>query len=190
MVPLLKTGRDLPNATKCSPTGSKDDEHLYENSWLDARAVPEIILGGGVSHIFFRPLHPQDTQGVRAPRPPGHINALIKPPHCGSNMPWPPGQVTPPPPTPRTHCQQNTLPPPDKKVFAAPPPQDNFWNSPHYQGKVFPFSHLSHLLKVVLPGMRGRLDRQKLTKTSTENMLCRIANGQKTASYQSSLTGV
>ena len=37
-------------------------------------------------------------------------------------MPWPPGQVTPPPPTPRTHCQQNTLPPPDKKVFAAHPP--------------------------------------------------------------------
>ena len=73
--------------------------------------------------FFFRPLHPQDTQGVGAPRPPGHVSALINPPHYGSNMPWPPGQVTPPSPTPRTHCQQNTLPPPpDKKVFAAPPP--------------------------------------------------------------------
>ena len=26
-----------------------------------------------------------------------------------------------PPPTPRTHCQQNTLPPQDKNVFAPPP---------------------------------------------------------------------
>ena len=84
----------------------------------------------GVSHIFFRPLHLQDTQGVGAPRPPGHVSALINPPHYGSNMPWPPGQVTPPPPTPRTHCQQNTLPSQDKKVFAAHPPEDNFWNSP------------------------------------------------------------
>ena len=37
--------------------------------------------------FFFRPLHPQDTQGVGAPRPPGHVSALIKPPHYGSNMP-------------------------------------------------------------------------------------------------------
>ena len=66
------------------------------------RAVPEIILGGGT--FFFRTLHPQDTHGVRAPRPPGHVRALINLPHYGSNMPWPPGQVTPPPPTPRTHC--------------------------------------------------------------------------------------
>ena len=85
---------------------------------------------GGWATFFFRPLHPQDTHGVRAPRPPGHVCALINPPHYGSNMPWPPGQVTPPPPTPRTHCQQNTLPPPDKKVFAVPP-EDNFWNSPN-----------------------------------------------------------
>ena len=93
------------------------------------RAVPEIILGGGT--FFFRPLHPQDTHGVRAPRPPGHVSALINLPHYGSNTPWPPGQVTSPPPTPRTHCQQNTLHPQDKKVFAAPPPEDNFWNSPY-----------------------------------------------------------
>ena len=37
--------------------------------------------------FFFRPLHPQDTHGVRAPRPPGHVSALIDPPHYGSNMP-------------------------------------------------------------------------------------------------------
>ena len=37
------------------------------------------------------------------------------------------------PPTPRTHCQQNTLHPQDKKVPAAhpPTPEDNFWNSPY-----------------------------------------------------------
>ena len=102
------------HTSKLSYCGSK---------WLDChpklRAVPEIILGGAT--FFFRPLHPQETQGVRAPRPPGHVSALINPPHYGSNMPWPPGQVTPPPPTPRTHCQQNTLPPPDKKVSAAHP---------------------------------------------------------------------
>ena len=58
--------------------------------------------------------------------------ALLQP-FNPSNMPWPPGQVTPPPPTPRAHCQQNTLPPLDKKVCAPPPapPQDNFWNSPN-----------------------------------------------------------
>ena len=83
------------------------------------RAVPEIILGG--AHFFWRPLHPQDTHGVGAPPPPGHVSALINLPHYGSNMPWPPGQITPPSPTPRTYCQQNTLPPPDKKVSAAHP---------------------------------------------------------------------
>ena len=49
------------------------------------RAVPEIILGG--AFFFRRPLHPQDTQGVRAPRPPGHVSALINPRDYGSNMP-------------------------------------------------------------------------------------------------------
>ena len=37
-------------------------------------------------------------------------------------MPWPPGQVTPPLPTPRTHCQQNTLPPPTGQKSACGPP--------------------------------------------------------------------
>ena len=87
--------------------------------FVAVRAVPEIILAG--AQFFFRPLHPQDTHGVRAPRPPGHVSALINLPHYGTNTPWPPGQVTSPPPTPWTHCQQNTLHPQDKKVFAAPP---------------------------------------------------------------------
>ena len=53
------------------------------------RAVPEIILrgGGGWATFFFRPLHPQDTHGVRAPLPPGHVSALINLPHYGSNTP-------------------------------------------------------------------------------------------------------
>ena len=49
------------------------------------RAVPEIILGG--PHIFFQTPPPQDTHGIRAPRSPGHISALINLPHYGSNMP-------------------------------------------------------------------------------------------------------
>ena len=85
------------------------------------RAVPEIILRGEWPTFFFRPLHPQDTHGVRVPRPAGHVSALINLSHYGSNTPWAPGQVTSPPPTPRTHCQKNTLHPQDKKVFAAPP---------------------------------------------------------------------
>ena len=97
---------------------------------LYIRAVPEIILRGWAT-FFFRLLHPQDTHGVRAPQPPGHVSALINPPHYGSNMPWPPGQVTPPPPTPRTHCQQNTLPSTGQKSVCAPPPEHNFWNSPY-----------------------------------------------------------
>ena len=38
------------------------------------RAVPEIILGGG--HIFFRPLHPHDTHGFRAPPDPQDTQVL------------------------------------------------------------------------------------------------------------------
>ena len=86
------------------------------------RAVPEIILGGGGAAHFFPTPPPPGHTWVGALRPPGHVSALINLPHYGSNTPWPPGQVTSPPPTPRTHCQQNTLHPQDKKVFAAHPP--------------------------------------------------------------------
>ena len=50
------------------------------------RAVPEIILGEWAAFVF-RPLHPKDTHGVGAPRPPGHVSALINSPHYGSNTP-------------------------------------------------------------------------------------------------------
>ena len=92
------------------------------------RAVPEIILRGGT--FFFRLLHPQDTQ------PWGQSPPIPRTRKC-FNYPaplWIKYALTlrtsypSTPPTPRTHCQQNTLPPPDKKVSA--PPQDNFWNSP------------------------------------------------------------
>ena len=87
---------------------------------VSLRAVPEIILGG---HIFFQTSPPPGhTWSQSPPRPPGHVSALINAPHYGSNMPWPPGQVTPPPPTPRTHCQQNTLPPTGQKSVCGPPP--------------------------------------------------------------------
>ena len=39
------------------------------------------------AHFFSRHFHPQDTHGVGAPRPPGHVSALINPPHYGSNTP-------------------------------------------------------------------------------------------------------
>ena len=76
------------------------------------RAVPETILGGGAL-FFFRPLHPQDTHGVRAPRPPGHVSALINLPHYGSNT-HPPllGHIVNK--TPSTHRT--------KKCLRSPPP--------------------------------------------------------------------
>ena len=66
-----------------------------------------------------RPLHPQETHGVRAPQPPGHVSALI-------NLAplWIKYTLTPRTgysPTPRTR-QRNTLPPKDKKVPVAHPP--------------------------------------------------------------------
>ena len=122
---------------------------------LNVRAVPEIILmqGGGWATFFFRPLHPQDTHGVRAPRPPGHVSALINLPHYGSNTPWSPGQVTSPPPTPRS-----TKPPPptgQKSVFnCGSPPEDNFWNSP---------KAVTYLQKAVQAGIT-QLQRNIFTK--------------------------
>ena len=68
------------------------------------------LSSGGWATFFFRPLHPQDTHGVRAPRPPGLWIQYALTPRTSY----------PPAPTPRTHCQQNTLPPPDKKVSAPP----------------------------------------------------------------------
>ena len=95
----------------CKPS---DLHHIWK--WI--RAVPEIIRGGT---FVFRPLHPQDKHGVRAPpQPRGHASALINPPHYGSNMPGPPGQVTPPP---LGHIVNKTpSTPQDKKVPAGPPP--------------------------------------------------------------------
>ena len=102
---------------------SYDSTSSGTGDWLSIRDVPEIILGG--TFFFQTPPPPGHTWSQSPPpRPPGHVSALINLPHHGSNTPWPPGQVTSPPhPTPRTHCQQNTLHPQDKKVFAAPPPQ-------------------------------------------------------------------
>ena len=94
------------------------------------RAVPEIILRGG--HIFFQTPPPPGHTRSQSPPTPGHVSALINLPHYGSNMPWPPGQVTPPPPPPSDTLSTKHPPTPDKKVFAAhPPPEDNFWNSPY-----------------------------------------------------------
>ena len=112
---------------------SKQVEHT------NLRAVPEIILRGGTS--FFRPLHPQDKHGVRAPRPPGHVSVLINPPHYGSNMPWPPRTSYAHPP-PLGHVVNKTPSPHRTKKCLRPPPEDNFWNSP----KVFSISTLKWTL--------------------------------------------
>ena len=56
----------------CPHIGTQGCFCHYSLHW--SRAVPEIILGGWAT-FFFRPLHPQNTHGIRAPRPSGH------PPH-------------------------------------------------------------------------------------------------------------
>ena len=86
----------------------------------------------GARFFFQTPPTPRTHMESEPPRPPGHVSALINPPHYGSNMPWPPGQVTPPPPHPSDTLSTKHPPPPDTKVFAAP--QDNFWHSPNWQG--------------------------------------------------------
>ena len=48
------------------------------------RTVPEIILRG--AHFFQTPPPPGETWS-QPPRPPGHVSALINPPHYGSNTP-------------------------------------------------------------------------------------------------------
>ena len=88
-------------------------------------------LSSGGAH-FFRPLHPQDTHGVRGPRPPGHVSVLINLAPLWIKYALTPRTSYSPSPTPRTHCQQNTPPQDKKKVPAAhPPPENNFWNSPY-----------------------------------------------------------
>ena len=92
------------------------------NNSATVRAVPQIILGGT---FFFRPLHPQDKHGVRASWLPGHVSALINLPHYGSNMPWPPGQVTPHPPHPLDTLSTKHPPPTGQKSACGPPtPED------------------------------------------------------------------
>ena len=82
-------------------------------------------------HFFFPdPSTPRTHMESEPPRPPGHVSALINLPHYGSNTPWPPGQVTSPPP-PLGHIVNKTPSTHRTKVFAPPPPpEDNFWNSP------------------------------------------------------------
>ena len=80
------------------------------------------LSSGGGAHFLSDPSTPRTHNESQLPDPQDTVSALINPPHYRWNMPWPPGQVTSPPPTPWTHCQQNTLPPPDKKVFAAHAP--------------------------------------------------------------------
>ena len=80
------------------------------------RAVPELSWGAHFSDPSTPRTH---MESEPPPQLPGHVSALINLPHYGSNMPWPPRQVTPPPfghiKTPSPHrtkmCLQPTHPP-------------------------------------------------------------------------------
>ena len=92
------------------------------------RAVPEIILGGAT--FFSDPSTPRTNMESEPPWPPGHVSALINPPHYGSNMLWPPGQVIPPP---LGHVNKHPPFTGQKSACGPPPtPEDNFWNSPKW----------------------------------------------------------
>ena len=73
----------------------------------------------GGPHFFFRLLHPLDTRGVGASWPPGHVSALINPPHYRSNTPWLPGQVTAHP----SDTLSTKHPPPTGQKSACAPPR-------------------------------------------------------------------
>ena len=130
----------------------------FPNSFLVKGCSRNYPRGGA---FYFRPLHPQDTHGVRAPRPPGHVSALIDPPHYGSNTPWPPGQVTPHP----SDTLSTKHPPPQDQKVPAPPPQDNFWNSPkqHVDRCLFCF------LTVRIPAPLSDVRLLKTSVPSVEN---------------------
>ena len=83
------------------------------------RAVPEIILRGGL-HVSFRPLHPQDTHRVRAPRPPGHVSALINPAPLWIKYALTPRTSYPPP---LGHINKTPSPPPTGQKSACSPPR-------------------------------------------------------------------
>ena len=91
------------------------DGHLMCDIYSFLKGCSRNYPRGG-TFFFQTPPSPGHTWSRSPPRPPGHVSALINLPHYGSNTSGPPGQVTSPPPTPRTHCQQNTLHPQDKKV--------------------------------------------------------------------------
>ena len=78
--------------------------------------------GGGWATFFFRPLHPQNTHGVRAPRPPGHVSALINPPPTMAQICLDLQDKLLPHSPPLGHTVNKTPPPQDKKVSAAHPP--------------------------------------------------------------------
>ena len=90
------------------------------------RAVPEIILGGAA--FFSRPLHPQDTHGVRAPPTPRTRKCC---PTMDQICLDPQDKLPPPHPTPSDMSTKHPPPPTGQKSACGPPPQDNFWNSPN-----------------------------------------------------------
>ena len=100
------------------------------NNSKEVRAVPDFILRGG--HIFFQTPQPPGHAWSQSSPTPRTRKCLINPPYYGSNMPWPPGQVTHPP----LRHVVNKHPPSTGQKSACGPPQDNFWNSP-YEAKLF-----------------------------------------------------
>ena len=82
-----------------------------------------------MGHSFFQTPPPQDTHVVRAPRPSGHVSALINPhPTMDQLRLDPPDKLSP---VPLRHVNKTPSPPTEQKRACGPPtPEDNFWNSP------------------------------------------------------------
>ena len=99
----------------CTGTGQRHVKHyVYARRIHNVRAVPEIIMGAA---FFSDPLHPQDSHGVRAPRPPGHVSALISPAPLWIKYALTPRTTYPPPPLGRV---VNKTPPPHRTKKCPP----------------------------------------------------------------------
>ena len=81
----------------------------------------KLSSGGGGQQFLSDPSTPRTNMESEPPRPPGHVSALITPPHYGSSMPWPPGQVTPTPHPSDKLSTKHPQPTGQKKCLRPPP---------------------------------------------------------------------
>ena len=121
---LLCSGNLSLPAAICAITGISFISWMLPTYACWFRAVPEIILRGGT--FSFRPLHPWDTHGVRAPWPSGHSRTTM------DQVRLDPRDKLTLHPSDRLSTK-HPPPPQDTKSACGPtPPEDNFWNSPYH----------------------------------------------------------